>query len=406
MKLLYPILIRFYGMLIYGFSFFNDKASEWILGRRRWREKVKSIPKGSIWIHCASLGEFDQAAPIIRLLKEHDSTIRITVSFFSPSGMKHFHKRELPVDNAVYLPLDTFKNAFDFVDLLMPCMAIFVKYEFWPNHLRVISKMQIPIISLSSIFRPNQLYFKWYGKFFFEQIKKIDYFFVQDSVSERFLKGFHGVLKTGDTRFDTVIQNAEKSTPNSDSILSNFTKNSFVLILGSSWREEEKILIQCIKKEIEIKVIIAPHDVREFNIERIQTQLPCPAQRYTTYRTDSKETNVLILDTIGNLSSAYAYADLAFVGGGFSGKLHNILEPAAHGLPVMFGPRFSKFPEATLFLEKKIAHVVRNSNDLEMILIGLSKENEGVKNRIKDTIQKQSGASEKVMEKLKELKLI
>ena len=408
MKLIYAVGIRFYGALIYFFSFFNEKAKLWVSGRADWQKKVALIPTSSYWFHCASLGEFDQAAPLIRLIKEERPAALVTVSFFSPSGMQHYQKRNVPVDFAVYMPLDTRENAKKFLKLLEPCLAVFVKYEFWLNHIDQCKKLHIPMISLSSIFRENQIYFKWYGKYFLQKITFIDYFFVQDEKSKKLLKehGLCNVEVTGDTRFDTVHQNALKYQHNSDPILEQFSNKEFVLIIGSSWAPEERIVKQAANMFRSMKVIIAPHNVHTQNIERIQSSLEQPSMCYSKYDLNEKNPmeRILILDTIGQLSMAYKYGDLAFVGGGFSGKLHNILEPAVFGLPICFGPKFSKFPEALLFLEKNIAHVVKNENELIDLLKRFEKKKDQRPN-VQQIMEQQKGASQKVLSRLRELEL-
>lgn len=372
MSLIYSFFIQCYGLLIHVASRFNPKAKAWIEGRQQWQEKLRTqIPKERkvLWFHCASLGEFDQGLPLMKSMKETEPSLFLLVSFFSPSGMEHYEKREKIVDASCYLPLDTLQNARTFVKIVQPQKAVFVKYEFWPNFLRALDEMHIETDAVSSIFRPSQLYFRWYGGFFRRALKRIHHFYVQNEESAALLKsiGIQQITISGDMRYKRVVEAKEIAMQSSNELLETFTSGSTTLILGSSWPKEEGIVRDALLNLGEIKLIIAPHDVSEQHVASIQAMFPS-ALRYTKLEFDRKEkqllnAQILIIDCIGQLSAAYRYGTIAFIGGGFTGSLHNILEPAVYGLPLLFGPKHSKFPEADLFLQKGFALEVSNSTD-------------------------------------------
>ena len=372
MSLIYSFFIQCYGLLIHVASRFNPKAKAWIEGRQLWQEKLrKQIPKERkvLWFHCASLGEFDQGLPLMKSMKEAEPSLFLLVSFFSPSGMEHYEKREKIVDAACYLPLDTLQNARTFVKIVQPQKAVFVKYEFWPNFLRALDEKHIETDAVSAIFRPSQLYFRWYGGFFRRALKRIHHFYVQNEESAALLKsiGIQQITISGDMRYKRVVQAKEIAMQTSNELLASFASGSTTLILGSSWPKEEGIVRDALLHLGEIKLIIAPHDVSEQHVASIQAMFPS-ALRYTKLEIDRKEkqllnAQILIIDCIGQLSAAYRYGTIAFIGGGFTGSLHNILEPAVYGLPLLFGPKHSKFPESDLFLQKGFALEVNNHTD-------------------------------------------
>jgi 3-deoxy-D-manno-octulosonic-acid transferase len=343
-----------------------------VLGRKGWEARLRAqIPadRKVLWFHCASLGEFDQGLPLMKSMKEEDPSLFLLVSFFSPSGMEHYQKREPMVDSACYLPLDTLHNARTFVQIVQPVKAVFVKYEFWPNFLRALAEKNIETIAVSAIFRPKQIYFRWYGGFFRRALKHVRYFHVQNEESKNLLEsiGLHNSTVSGDLRYKRVSQAKELAMQTSNEVLAHFTSGSTTLILGSSWPKEEGIVRDALPNLGTIKLIIAPHDVSESHIRAIQADFP-DALRYTQLdatrdATQLAHAQILIIDCIGQLSSAYRYGTIAFIGGGFTGNLHNILEPAVYGLPLLFGPKHSKFPEADLFLQKGFALEVNNATD-------------------------------------------
>ena len=398
MRFLYQIGIHFFILSLRIASVFNEKIRAGLEGRKNWSSVLEDIPKNAqvIWFHCASLGEFDQGLPVMHALKNKTPNAFILVTFFSPSGMQHFEKRAHPVDKALYLPFDTKTNAQVFIKKANPKLAIFVKYEFWPNYILECQTSSVKVISISTLLRKNQIYFKGYGGFFARILKSIDHFFVQNQETKTLLEsiGIRDVEISGDTRYDKVLQDKNSST-STDSILSQFTAESQILIAGSSWEEEEKIVKKYLESNTNTKVIIAPHNVSSTNIERIQSILDCPSIRYTKYE-EYKGNRVLILDTIGHLTSAYQYADYALIGGGFSGSLHNILEAAAFGLPVFFGPHHQRFPEAKSFIDEGIGFVVENAEQLSEKINTLGNQDE-LKQKIEAFMYSQAGATEKIV---------
>jgi len=371
-SLIYTFLIRCYGVLLHVASWFHPKAKAWVLGRQQWETKLRAqipVDRKVLWFHCASLGEFDQGLPLMKSMKEEDPNLFLLVSFFSPSGMEHYQKREPMVDAACYLPLDTLHNARTFVQIVQPVKAVFVKYEFWPNFLRALAEKDIETIAVSAIFRPKQIYFRWYGGFFRSALKHVHHFHVQNEASKNLLEsiGIQNSTISGDLRYKRVFQAKELAMQTSNELLATFTSGFTTLILGSSWPREEGILRDALPKLGTIKLIIAPHDVSERHIAAIQADFP-NALRYTELDTTRDaaqlaQAQILIIDCIGQLSAAYRYGTIAFIGGGFTGNLHNTLEPAVYGLPLLFGPKHSKFPEAELFLQKGFALEVTNATD-------------------------------------------
>ncbi|MBT5932568.1 MAG: 3-deoxy-D-manno-octulosonic acid transferase, partial [Flavobacteriales bacterium] len=321
MRSLYQIAIHLFILGMRIASLFNKKIKKGIQGRKNWRNSLDDIPKDAnvIWFHCASLGEFDQGLPVMSALKKNTPNAFILLTFFSPSGIDHYQKREHPVDLAIYLPFDTKSNARTFLKKAKPSLALFVKYEFWPNFISECKRAKVKTVSISTLLRSSQVYFKWYGGFFRGALKKIDYFFVQNQQSKTLLEsiGVKQIEISGDTRYDKVIQHKNSST-SPDPVLSQFAAEGPILIAGSTWEVEEKIIKKFLESNTKMKVIIAPHNINSNNIERIQSLLDCPSVRYTKYK-EYQGNRVLILDTIGHLTSAYQYADYALIGGGFSG---------------------------------------------------------------------------------------
>ena len=399
MHLLYNIGIRLYGFALLLVSLFNPKAKLWINGRKDFFNQLPVIKSNNLyWFHCASLGEYDQAIPVINTFKEKDPTIFILVTFFSPSGYEHYKKRNCEIDYACYLPLDTKRNAFLFIKHFNPSKIFFVKYEFWANYIFEAKKNNIKLFSISSIFRQNQNYFKKGAKFFPSILQQFDYFFVQNKSSLELLKSINitNCIVTGDTRFDRVIENKNNLTKNKKIEL--FKNNEKVIVIGSSWPLDESILLPIIN-ENKFKFIIAPHDISETHILQITKKLEYPFLRYSKIKSDDQLTsaNILILDTIGHLANAYFYGNISYVGGGFSGNLHNILEPAVFGLPVIFGPKHNRFPEAEFFIENKTAISVSSLEELKDAIQLFDNNRIKLREQIIELIEKQKGAASKIV---------
>lgn len=373
MNALYSISIQLFSLLIQLAAPFNIKAKQICQGRRKtFPLLVEKIKQGDriAWVHCASLGEFEQGRPIIEALKKQHPEFKILLTFFSPSGYEIRKNYDL-ADYTCYLPADTRSNAQKLVELVKPELVFFVKYEFWNNYLREFKKRNIPLYLVSAIFRENQQFFKnslggkWYRKMLF----CFEHFFVQDDNSVQLLKqiGITRVTRAGDTRFDRVAEIAKngKNIP----LVEKFKGNSLLVVAGSSWKPDEELLVQYIYQHPEVKFVIAPHETKRGNVDRLINLLKTNIICYTEA---SEETvinkQVLLIDTIGILSSIYRYADLAYIGGGFGVGIHNTLEAAIFGMPIVFGPNYLKFNEATSMVKLGIAFPFSNSEELSTIL--------------------------------------
>jgi 3-deoxy-D-manno-octulosonic-acid transferase len=349
MKVLYNIGILIFTALAHLIAPFNSKASLWVKGRKNWAEKISErIKPGDryIWIHCASLGEFEQGRPLIEAIKKEMPELKIVLTFFSPSGYE-IRKNYSNADCISYLPADTPGNAAKFINLVRPEFVIFVKYEFWHNYISSLYENKIPLYLISGIFRPEQHFFKWYGSFFRRMLKKFEKIFVQDKRSLDLLSGIgiENVFLAGDTRFDRVIQltGTARDIPQ----IEQFRGSEKLFLAGSSWRPDEEIIAQYINRfPDKMKWVFAPHEIDKPNIDRLEKLFKVKVVRFSEFNDKSADARVLIIDNIGMLSSAYKYAYLSAIGGGFGKGIHNILEPACWGIPVMFGPRYKKFREA------------------------------------------------------------
>jgi len=379
-------------------SKFNAKAKLWVDGRAHYFENLPVIPnKQVIWFHCASLGEFDMALPLMKKIKEHQSHVFILTTFFSPSGMEHYQKRNHCVDLAVYLPVDTRSNAKRFMAHFHPEKAFFVKYEFWPNFIGEAKKHHVQLFSICTLLRKNQRFFKWYGSFFRKALRQFNFFYVQNNLTANLLKeiGIQNSLVIGDLRYDRVLENKKNSVKNQR--IEDFLSGEKAIIIGSSWPRDEELIFPYILENPHLKFIIAPHNVDEHTIVNIEKDLKGITCRYT----DSSTTkNVMILNTIGHLSSAYYAGKIAYVGGGFSGKLHNILEPAVFGLPIIIGPKYDKFPEAIEFISRGVGFSVKNKIEFELVLDAIEKKSTELSKKILDLVAENKGASDKILNHL------
>lgn len=395
MQLLYNLGIRLYRIAISIASLFNPKAKKWVNGRRNWKSQLPAIDpeKKVYWFHCASLGEFDQGLPLMELLKKNDSDSFILITFFSPSGMEFHHKREHPGDHVMYLPLDTPSNAESFLAHFNPYCAFFIKYEFWLNFIFAAHARGVNIYNVSGIFRPNQRFFKASGKLFAKALQLFKHFYVQNESSKELLASI-GIMQStvaGDCRFDRVVLNKMKVT--TDPILEKFKDDKTLFIVGSSWPVDEKIVIPFLNSTT-IKSIIAPHNVDQNSIKRLTDLLPEASLYSNGLCEELKESKILILDTIGHLSNAYSYGNVAYVGGGFTGKLHNILEPAVFGLPVLFGPNHKRFPEAEFFKIEGIGFDVQSSEDIDHITQEILSNYQSISEKTTSFVNKNIGASD------------
>ncbi|MDZ7739157.1 MAG: glycosyltransferase N-terminal domain-containing protein [Bacteroidales bacterium] len=356
MRYLYNAGIYLYNMLLHIAAPFNEKAAAMLSGRRETFGKLDGcFKKGDrvFWFHCSSLGEFEQGRPVMEKIKDEQPEIKILLSFYSPSGYSVRHNYDR-ADVVVYLPADTMRNARRFISMARPEKAIFIKYEFWFNYLAVLQKRQIPLYLISGIFRPSQTFFSWYGRYFLKILKGFTRLFVQDSDSAAILQkhGIDNYTVSGDTRFDRVmaVSRASEKIP----LIEKFSSGSRIIVAGSSWPAEEEIIVRYMGKgRTDMKYIIAPHNIADSNIDRIERLLELPCIRYSELDGHNvpPDVKVLIIDSIGILSSVYRYADIAVIGGGFGRGIHNILEAATWAVPVMFGPRHEKFKEALDLIE-------------------------------------------------------
>lgn len=400
MRLFYGFGIRGFYVVMWLASWFHAKAKKWIVGRQVPIESFQ-IPKDKkvVWFHCASLGEFDQGLPVMNAYKEAFPDSFLMVTFFSPSGMEFYNKRDHQVDLALYLPLDTKIKARKFVDHFNPQMVFFVKYEFWYNHLKCARRNGAKIYGVSSLFRPSHRFFKWYGGFFRKALRLFDHFYTQDQRSKDLLNsiGIDQVTVTGDTRYDRMLAVKAKSQENE--IIRNFVAEKPVLILGSTWTMDEEILVPALSELREkFKIIIAPHDISTKHVEQISAEFDNEVERYTNFQ--DLGTDILILDTIGQLTNAYQYADLAYIGGGFTGKLHNILEPGAFGIPIFFGPKHARFPEAQLFLDHEVAFTIEDSFSFEKAVEEALGKRTRIKEELAEIFARNQGAAKKIISSL------
>ncbi|MDE1207905.1 3-deoxy-D-manno-octulosonic acid transferase [Tenacibaculum larymnensis] len=368
MNFLYNLLLALVSTLLPIVALFNKKIKLFYQGRKETFSKLESISKTDkvVWFHAASLGEFEQGRPIIEELKELYSDYKIVVTFFSPSGYE-IRKNYPLADVICYLPLDTKSNVKKFIKLVHPDVAIMIKYEFWPNLLSELKKHGAPTILISGIFRKKQSFFKWYGGFMREKLTAFNHFFVQNETSKNLLNSidFHNVTIAGDTRFDRVYDILQQD--NSLDFISEFKNSQYTVIAGSTWKEDEELIINYINNNAtdDEKFIIAPHNINQKQIKELQSLI-----NKKTILFSEKEGKLLsnyqvfIIDTIGLLTKIYSYADVAYVGGGLATGLHNILEPATYGVPVIFGGnKYNKFQEAIDLLEIGGAKTVTNTNE-------------------------------------------
>lgn len=378
MRFLYNIGIYLYQLAIFIASFFNTKAKKLRIGQAEAFTvlKQKIDPNARyVWFHAASLGEFEQGRPVIEQLKKEKPDTKILLTFFSPSGYE-IRKNYALADIVSYLPLDTASAAKKFVEMLNPSKAIFIKYEFWPNYLQALKAAGIPVYSISAIFRPGQIFFRWYGQWYKKLLQGIDHIFVQDKASLDLLKT-HGVDKVsiaGDTRFDRVADLAAqaKTIPLVEAFVKDTEK---VIVAGSSWPKDEELLVRYLKLHPDVKMILVPHEIHAAHIMGISKLLNGNFVAYTEATEQNVQTaNCLVVDTIGLLSSIYRYGHVAYIGGGFGVGIHNTLEAAVWNVPVVFGPMYEKFREARDLIAIGGAFSIPDSETLEEKLDALLKD--------------------------------
>ncbi|MCZ8355644.1 MAG: 3-deoxy-D-manno-octulosonic acid transferase [Cyclobacteriaceae bacterium] len=405
MIFLYWIFSQLSFLIYKTVSWFNPKAALFVKGRKNWRKALSVQFENKIqpilWFHCASVGEFEQARPIIESLRDRNVSVKILLTFFSPSGYE-LRKNYDKVDVVTYLPLDSPTNAKDFVEIVKPDLAIFIKYEFWHYYIQALNRKKIQIWSVSSIFRREQIYFKWYGGFYAKILSRVNQFFVQNEESVRLLStlGINQVIKSGDSRFDRVAEVAKKGAPIPLAAL--FSNNKQVVVAGSIWKEDIEVIIPFLKNNPQLHAIIAPHELKEEYYTIFEKEFLNECLKYS----NAKEENVigkriLWIDNVGMLSRLYRYGKYAYIGGAFGKGLHNTLEAACYGIPVFFGNKnYRKFLEASEMIKNGVAFAIANENEFQMIFQNLQKEEiyHDVCSKAIDYVNSKTGATKMVVE--------
>lgn len=366
MRILYSIGIAFFRIGLFLASFFNEKAKLWQRGRKNIFNQIadKIQPNDHpVWIHSASLGEYEQAKPIIQRIKEKSPETKVLATFFSPSGYEIRKNDPLP-DYIFYLPIDSMRNARRFMELVQPKMAIFVKYEYWFNYIFELNKRKVPFYYVCAIFRPSQYFFKPIGKWFATQLRQASNFFVQTEESARLLIsiGIQNVEICGDTRFDRVYNIA--SQPYTLDFVEQFKQDRKLLVAGSTWQPDEQLLSELLSQLQGYKLIVAPHEINR-TAEVLQTFAKFKVIRFTEIQDKNlADYDILILDTIGVLSKVYKYSTISYIGGAFKTGLHNILEAGVFGVPLFYGPHYSKFNEAVMLVQLKGAFSITSATQM------------------------------------------
>ncbi|PKB16108.1 3-deoxy-D-manno-octulosonic acid transferase [Flavobacterium sp. 5] len=405
MHFLYNLIIQITQFLVKIIALFSPKMKLFVDGRKDvftiLMQKIDSKDQ-TIWFHAASLGEYEQGLPVIEKIKEKYPNHKIIITFFSPSGYE-VRKNNTVADVTVYLPLDTPKNAKQFLKLVHPELVFFIKYEFWINYLDQLQKQNIPTYLISGIFREKQLFFKWYGGFYRKALNTFTHFFVQNENSEKLIKqlGKTNVTVSGDTRFDRVVTILEKD--NTLDFISEFKNNKTTIVIGSSWPKDETLLVDYINSNPqEVKFIIAPHNIKPEQIQQLQNSFTKETVLFSEKENkDLSQYKVFIIDTIGILTKIYSYGDIAYVGGGFGNPgVHNLLEPATFGIPIVIGPNFSHFDEATKLVNSKGCLSIKNLKELESAFSILIQNTEirHQKGKIcSEFVQKNKGATDYIL---------
>lgn len=351
MWVVYTLVIELYGLIIKLAALFNGKAKHWVEGRKKWKDNLSIVlqsnsNKKRLWFHASSLGEFEQGRPVLEQLRKEFPDHFIVLTFFSPSGYE-VKKNEKLADYVCYLPLDGSIRSKQFVRILNPSLVFFVKYDFWYYYGRELHQRKIPFFCISAIFRPGQIFFKSWAKFFKKILTRYTHLFVQDQASLELLyrNSIPSVTVSGDTRFDRVLENSKR--PADIPLLNNFCVGSLSIVAGSTWPQDEKLLASLLHKISNVKMIIAPHELGESRLKSIEQRFGNGVVRFSKVNGRLPEnTRVILIDSIGMLSLLYRFGKFSYVGGGFGKGIHNILEAAVYGQPVFFGPHYKKFKEA------------------------------------------------------------
>lgn len=413
MRFLYSTAIAFYYLSIRLAALFNAKARHWHYGRKDLFDKLNEVfaehhsqenPAPVAWFHCASLGEYEQGKPVIEAFKQEFPDYLILLTFFSPSGYSQCH-RITDADHIFYLPIDSRVKARKFVRIVQPVVAVFIKYEFWYNYLHELFIRNIPVYTISAIFRPSQHFFRWYGGWFRTHLRKINMIFVQDEESAELMRMIDvgNLSVSGDTRFDrvTAIKAVQKPFP----LIDKFAGGRQIVVAGSTWPADENLLLTLAENTGEkLKFIIAPHEVNKTRIRELLEKIGDQAVLYSEAGEGKPEhKRFLIIDSIGMLSQLYRFATLAYIGGGFGVGIHNILEAAAYGVPVFFGPNYHRFREAREMTASGMAFSVSNGSELSQQVNDLLSDREKlevVSAKAGKYVQQRSGATKKIMDVL------
>lgn len=407
MVFIYNTFIFLYVFLIRITAVINRKANLWVKGRKNIFEKLQNaLPRDAdiIWFHCASLGEFEQGRPVIEEIKKRKPGFKILLTFFSPSGYE-IRKNYGGADFVFYLPVDTKKNAKRWLEIVKPRIVFFIKYEFWFHYINELAKAKIPLYLISAKFRSNQIFFRWYGSWYAKMLKSFRHFFVQDKVSAELLSkaGIKNVDITGDTRFDRVY--AISKTAGQIPVAQSFCKDNFIIVAGSTWPKDEAILAAYMNQAPEnIKMIIASHEIEEKKLENLSGMMRVNHVKFSQAgNSDLSGIRVLFIDNIGMLSSLYQYANISYIGGGFGKGIHNILEAATFGVPVIFGPNYYKFKEAADLINNGGAFSINNHKQFKNLIDKLTINNELLKTSgetSKKYVESGIGASNIIVDKI------
>jgi 3-deoxy-D-manno-octulosonic-acid transferase len=407
-RFFYNVFLLLYLIAVQVASLFYEKAKKWKAGRKNiFSEMQQRLGKGEkrIWVHCSSLGEFEQGRPLMEALRKEFPHCKIVLTFFSPSGYE-IRKNTPLADYVFYLPFDGSGNARRFIDLVNPSLVFFIKYEFWFYYINELFRRKIPLFSVSAIFRKRQVFFKWYGDFFRSMLQKFTHIFVQNQESLHLLykNKVTFVTVSGDTRFDRVYQNSlhQEEIKN----IREFASGKKIFVAGSTWNADHDIIIKLINESgFDLKYIIAPHEINEELLTDLEKKILKTKGRYSSMNDQQvREMDVLIIDSIGLLSHLYKYGFAAYIGGGFGTGIHNILEAAVYGIPVYFGPKHKRFNEATELIQKKGAFAINNYAELRAQierLMSHAQSAEHIRTINRDYIGQKKGATEMVMKYLR-----
>lgn len=401
----YNIFLLLYRAGIGIASLWNNKAKLWIEGRKnifdRLRTELRSPNSKFIWFHCSSLGEFEQGRPVMENLRKQIPNSKFLLTFFSPSGFE-IRKDYKGADWVFYLPLDSGKNAKRFFDIIHPSLVVFVKYDYWYYYLTECKKRNIPLLLVSGVFRQDQPFFKWYGNLHRKMLNCFTHFFVQDKESLDLLEtiNINNASVTGDTRFDRVSEIAANFKPIEE--VEKFCGSSQILVAGSTWPDDEKLIKDAITNLPDLKIIIAPHEIHKEHIDQLRSIFPDAVlhSQLIAQRSQPTNSNILIIDNIGMLSRLYHYATITYIGGGFNKGIHNTIEAAVYGKPVFFGPNYNKFKEAIGLIETGGGGCINSSIELSAILqklIGNKNELEVSSKNSFDFVKQNKGATEKIL---------